>query len=201
LNVTSSPQNASVYVEDRGIFVLWGNTPLKVSLGVGVKNILVSKKAYRNYSTSVSILANRTTSLAVTLNPAEDCEAAGDEDGDGLANCADASDCPEKTFCNPEHTLVCNSVGSCMPRENCSASGDEDGDGLSDCADVRDCQSGLFCGIPEYNYNKWCDSSRAACVFTPAVKVWERVLSREIPLPYRFMLYAPDCRSLSQGSP
>jgi len=74
------------------------------------------------------------------------CFNPGDEDGDGLADCADVEDCPEGAFCNPTHTLTCNALQSCaLPREVCSTPGDEDGDGLADCSDTVDCPEGVFC--------------------------------------------------------
>jgi len=48
--------------------------------------------------------------------PPEDCEATGDEDQDGQADCLDFSDCPEGTYCNAAHTMTCQGF-SCAPVE------------------------------------------------------------------------------------
>lgn len=60
--------------------------------------------------------------------PAEDCASAGDEDGNGLADCADPVCIEETDFCI----------------ENCNEVGDEDGNGLADCADPV-CSDALIC--------------------------------------------------------
>src|SRR6185295_7466039 len=53
--------------------------------------------------------------------PPERCDVVGDEDGNGLADCADPA---------------CAATPACQVRvESCSSPGDEDGNGLADCAD------------------------------------------------------------------
>jgi len=53
--------------------------------------------------------------------PSERCNAVGDEDGNGLADCADPA---------------CAALPACQIRmERCDTPGDEDGNGLADCAD------------------------------------------------------------------
>jgi len=58
------------------------------------------------------------------VDPVEDCATAGDEDGNGLADCADPVCAADEVLCPP--------VG---PDEDCAVEGDEDGNGLADCAD------------------------------------------------------------------
>ena len=62
------------------------------------------------------------------VTPAEDCDAAGDEDGDLLADCED----PDCTF------LPGRCLEDCRNVDAASAPLDDDGDGLADCAD-NDC--------------------------------------------------------------
>jgi|GEM_PF-1773826 cysteine-rich repeat protein len=62
----------------------------------------------------------------------EVCDSGGDEDCDGLTNCADTADCSSHPSC------------SGTP-EDCDAVGDEDGDGDANCADTTDCPDGTTC--------------------------------------------------------
>ena len=76
----------------------------------------------------------------------EDCAFIGDEDCDGLADCADP-DCGSETCSNDGSDRICRS-GSCECRtsaEVCFMGGDEDCDGLFDCDDP-DCPEGSACG-------------------------------------------------------
>ena len=81
--------------------------------------------------------------LTVTFTAAEVCTVAGDEDGDGQADCAD-SDCAAQAC-----TLAGGGSGTCQggscvaatctpSTEICDSGADEDCDGASDCADA-DC--------------------------------------------------------------
>ena len=75
----------------------------------------------------------------------EDCNVVGDEDDNGLADCADpaCSDLPQ-----------CAQVRYGIPLvEDCSVRGDEDGNGLADCDDPvcmdnPECQPVVRYGIP-----------------------------------------------------
>ena len=78
-----------------------------------------------------------------SLGAVEDCATPGDEDGNGLLDCADPA-CPLGYVCSPDMTRFCNPLKACMPRENCTAAGDEDGNGLLDCADPA-CPAGIVC--------------------------------------------------------
>jgi hypothetical protein len=65
--------------------------------------------------------------------PPERCDAVGDEDGNGLADCADPA---------------CAAAPACQVRvESCSSPGDEDGNGLADCADPA-CAAAPACRPP-----------------------------------------------------
>lgn len=44
----------------------------------------------------------------------ENCELRGDEDKDGLADCADVDDCPLNSYCDANHWSQCNSEGKCV---------------------------------------------------------------------------------------
>lgn len=60
----------------------------------------------------------------------EDCSAPGDEDGNNVADCADAA---------------CSSVPACQPAaEDCNNGTDDDGDGAVDCADLN-CATAEVC--------------------------------------------------------
>ncbi len=61
----------------------------------------------------------------------EDCTVTGDEDGDGLADCADDD---------------CTQAAICLEPNNCSDGVDNDSDGLTDCADPE-CDSDPDCLI------------------------------------------------------
>ncbi len=95
----------------------------------------------------------------------EYCRVKGDEDNNGLADCADISACPTGTYCNANSTYLCKSQQCVLaPQpENCRLPGDEDQDGMADCADTIDCPSGVYC---DYAGTKYCDINRQ-CVQIP----------------------------------
>ena len=70
------------------------------------------------YTLAPSVPCSPGTCLSGVCIPPEDCSTVGDEDGNGLADCADP---------------VCAAELACL--ENCGTPGDEDGNGLADCAD------------------------------------------------------------------
>lgn len=72
--------------------------------------------------------------------PVEDCTTNIDEDGNGLAGCADTQNCTGEA-CGPE--CECGADG--YPHQTvCTPGSDGDGDGLSGCADNFDC-NGEIC--------------------------------------------------------
>jgi hypothetical protein len=77
-----------------------------------------------------------TEGIDISLTPGarEDCAVAGDEDGDGKADCDDPD---------------CASAPGCR-REDCATAGDEDLDGKADCAD-SDCAALPACQAPRFH--------------------------------------------------
>lgn len=68
----------------------------------------------------------------LACDPVEDCNNGGDEDEDGIYDCADA-ECVERPPCNSGNETVCDDAD------------DQDGDGFIDCADATDCQGLAMC--------------------------------------------------------
>lgn len=79
--------------------------------------------------------------------PTEVCNTAGDEDSDGLADCADP-DCTGR-FCD-SNGEQCSSGGACIcpnvTETNCRDGWDDDCDGDIDCADAE-CATTSYCGV------------------------------------------------------
>jgi len=80
-------------------------------------------------------------------SPQEVCDAPGDEDGDGLDDCADP-DC-ESAFC-ADDGMQCDDAGACVcpggsVEARCGDAWDDDCDGDVDCDD-SDCASSAYCG-------------------------------------------------------
>ncbi|MFA6422196.1 MAG: C1 family peptidase [Candidatus Buchananbacteria bacterium] len=70
LSITSATSQAEVYVKDfGGAYIYRGKTPLTINLGVGNREIKVSKDLYSAQPQTVTIRANETVNLNVTLNP------------------------------------------------------------------------------------------------------------------------------------
>ena len=65
LSVSSSPTNASVYID--GAYE--GTTPLNEALSPGTHSVRVTKNGYSSYSTSVRIYEGQTNSINVSLSP------------------------------------------------------------------------------------------------------------------------------------
>ncbi|MFH1836036.1 MAG: discoidin domain-containing protein [Methanobacteriota archaeon] len=55
------------------------------------------------------------TPISATGQSFELCNVPGDEDGDGLADCADVDDCPMGVFCDVYESHVCGLEVSCVP--------------------------------------------------------------------------------------
>ena len=68
--------------------------------------------------------------------PVEDCAVAGDEDGNGLADCEDPACVDDVINCPPP------------PVEDCAVAGDEDGNGLADCEDPACVDDVINCPPP-----------------------------------------------------
>ena len=83
----------------------------------------------------------------ISGSPEEDCRTPGDEDADGLVDCADP-DCLG-SFCGGDG-VQCDAAGACTcpggsTETRCDDGGDNDCDGLVDCADP-DCAATTYCG-------------------------------------------------------
>ena len=78
--------------------------------------------------------------------PAEECQNATDDDGDGFFDCEDTD---------------CQNVSFCLASEDCNTVGDEDGNGAADCndaacANLAQCQA--VCGDGNISAGEQCDS-------------------------------------------
>lgn len=70
LNISSDPSDASVFVADQhtGEYYYRGNTPIKMKLNIGIRNIKVSKIGYLDNLTAVEIIEDNELELHMELS-------------------------------------------------------------------------------------------------------------------------------------
>jgi|SRR3989344_5637749 len=158
---------------------------------------LLGIHAHKQATTSASLAQNVSTDAPCGGDPEcieGMCNDGGDEDNDGLVDCADP-DCSRTPVCGyfeqTELTWECGN-GTCeTPAEDCNEcpgdcncdpediegactdGGDEDNDGLVDCADPN-CASDPACNIPEScaggvdeDHDGWVDCLDSECMSDP----------------------------------
>lgn len=122
-----------------------------------------------SYSKTLLIEAKGNLPVAAAAGPlgappaVELCEVAGDEDGDGFADCLDTANCPQETFCNASHTNICWHAtciaDSCPLNKDCV--GDIDFDGTVGQSDLTILQGQFLQSCNASNH--FCNGANLNC--------------------------------------